>query len=371
MNGLMGLLGNCRVMCWIIAALIGVLALVLCHVTFGLNFWLALVAGLLVAGASAYLLPSWFCDAEAEASLVSPAAAGSANADQAGTASAGDDVEPKTDANDVTAASDQVAKDAVDEAADAEDSASADSVEGGETITTSDDHTANASEDTADQSGNDDEGDVQVEATDDTTDEAPAAEVSETSADVPDRNTKSDAVTSAASAAGEAVRSGNLLAGEEDLAQRKGEWRYEGKNDAADDAQPASPADAETKDAPTKDDAGDEIHNIPDLDNDGILEGRYEGEKPETLTAARDGKPDNLKEIKGVGPKMERMLNELGFYHFDQIAGWSDQEVAWVDANLEGFKGRVSRDEWVSQAKILASGAETEFSKRVDKGDVY
>jgi NADH-quinone oxidoreductase subunit E len=45
--------------------------------------------------------------------------------------------------------------------------------------------------------------------------------------------------------------------------------------------------------------------------------------------------------------------------------------VAWVDQNLEGFKGRVTRDTWVDQARLLASGAETEFSKKVDKGDVY
>ena len=78
-----------------------------------------------------------------------------------------------------------------------------------------------------------------------------------------------------------------------------------------------------------------------------------------------------LKEIKGVGPKLEKVLNELGFYHFDQIAGWSDDEVNWVNQNLTGFRGRVTRDNWVEQAKVLASGGETEFSKRVDKGDVY
>ena len=61
----------------------------------------------------------------------------------------------------------------------------------------------------------------------------------------------------------------------------------------------------------------------------------------------------------------------MGFYHFDQIANWTDAEVAWVDQNLEGFKGRVSRDTWVEQAKLLAEGKETEFSARVKKGDVY
>ncbi|MDF0599224.1 NADH-quinone oxidoreductase subunit E [Psychromarinibacter sp. C21-152] len=86
--------------------------------------------------------------------------------------------------------------------------------------------------------------------------------------------------------------------------------------------------------------------------------------KPEALDAPREGKADDLKKIKGVGPKLEALLHGLGFYHFDQIAAWTAEEIAWVDANLEGFKGRVTRDEWVKQAKLLASGQETEFSKR-------
>ncbi|WP_417628211.1 NADH-quinone oxidoreductase subunit E [Pararhodobacter aggregans] len=93
--------------------------------------------------------------------------------------------------------------------------------------------------------------------------------------------------------------------------------------------------------------------------------------RPEALQAARDGKADDLKRIKGIGPKLEVLCNSLGFYHFDQIAAWTPQEIAWVDQNLEGFKGRVTRDQWVAQAKLLASGQETDFSKRVDKGDVY
>ena len=73
------------------------------------------------------------------------------------------------------------------------------------------------------------------------------------------------------------------------------------------------------------------------------------------LDAPREGKADDLKEIKGVGPKLEKLLNSLGFYHFDQVAAWTDRELAWVDDNLEGFKGRATRDEWVAQAKELAA----------------
>jgi predicted flap endonuclease-1-like 5' DNA nuclease len=108
-----------------------------------------------------------------------------------------------------------------------------------------------------------------------------------------------------------------------------------------------------------------------DYDGDGEEEGADEGTKPEMLSEARDGGPDNLKEIKGVGPAMETLLQSLGVFHFDQVASWNKDELAWVDANLKGFKGRASRDNWVDQAKVLAAGGETEFSKRVDEGNVY
>ncbi|MFB9150780.1 NADH-quinone oxidoreductase subunit E [Roseovarius ramblicola] len=95
------------------------------------------------------------------------------------------------------------------------------------------------------------------------------------------------------------------------------------------------------------------------------------GTRPATLDGPRAGKADDLKKIKGVGPKLEKLANEMGVYHFDQIANWTEAEIAWVDDNLVGFKGRVSRDAWVEQAKLLAEGKETEFSTRVKKGEVY
>ncbi|MHA6263992.1 NADH-quinone oxidoreductase subunit E [Arenibacterium sp. CAU 1754] len=95
------------------------------------------------------------------------------------------------------------------------------------------------------------------------------------------------------------------------------------------------------------------------------------GTKPKALKAARGGRADDLKLIKGVGPKLETLLNTLGFYHFDQVGAWSADEIAWVDQNLEGFKGRVSRDNWVEQAKQLAEGGETEFSQRAKKDGIY
>jgi predicted flap endonuclease-1-like 5' DNA nuclease len=93
--------------------------------------------------------------------------------------------------------------------------------------------------------------------------------------------------------------------------------------------------------------------------------------RPAGLTGARGGAADDLKRIKGIGPKLEQLCHSLGFYHFDQIAGWTADEIAWVDDNLEGFKGRVTRDDWVVQARILAAGGTTEFASRVDQGEVY
>ena len=77
-----------------------------------------------------------------------------------------------------------------------------------------------------------------------------------------------------------------------------------------------------------------------------------EEREPERLDAPRDGGSDDLKRINGIGPKIEGMLNDLGFWHFDQIAAWGPEEIAWVDARLS-FKGRIERDDWVGQAGAL------------------
>jgi predicted flap endonuclease-1-like 5' DNA nuclease len=93
--------------------------------------------------------------------------------------------------------------------------------------------------------------------------------------------------------------------------------------------------------------------------------------KPQLLTVAREGGPDDLKQIKGVGPKLEEALHRMGIYHLEQVASWRAAEVAWVDDNLEGFKGRVSRDDWVTQARLLTGNGETAFFKKVEDGAVY
>ena len=76
---------------------------------------------------------------------------------------------------------------------------------------------------------------------------------------------------------------------------------------------------------------------------------------PELLKKPR-GKADDLKLIWGVGPALEKLLNKIGVWHFDQIAAWSAADLKSIDEKLEGFKGRAKRDEWVRQSKKLAKG---------------
>jgi predicted flap endonuclease-1-like 5' DNA nuclease len=90
---------------------------------------------------------------------------------------------------------------------------------------------------------------------------------------------------------------------------------------------------------------------------------------PVRLKAARKGGADDLKEIEGIGPAMEKLVNGLGFYHFDQIAGWSEADVAWVDTNMKTFKGRIVRDKWVAQAKIIVAEGLDAFRIRAKTND--
>lgn len=70
------------------------------------------------------------------------------------------------------------------------------------------------------------------------------------------------------------------------------------------------------------------------------------------LTEPR-GKRDNLQAIYGIGPKIEARLNQLGVYHFSQIASFRREDILWVAERLEAFPGRILRDRWVEQARAL------------------
>lgn len=88
------------------------------------------------------------------------------------------------------------------------------------------------------------------------------------------------------------------------------------------------------------------------------------GKAPATLKSARGGKGDDLKVIEGIGPALEKLVNSLGFYHFDQIAGWSADEIAWVDSHMKTFRGRIVRDRWVAQAKLIGTEGVAAFLER-------
>ncbi len=94
-----------------------------------------------------------------------------------------------------------------------------------------------------------------------------------------------------------------------------------------------------------------------------------EGVQPAALTAPRGGQADDLKVIEGIGPVLEKLCHSLGIFHYDQIAAWGPAEVAWMDANLKGFRGRVTRDKWVAQAKLIGEIGIPAFLERAKTND--
>jgi len=85
---------------------------------------------------------------------------------------------------------------------------------------------------------------------------------------------------------------------------------------------------------------------------------------------ASESNKDDLKKISGVGPFIEKKLNTIGIYTFDQISKFSDGDIKNVTDLIEFFPGRILRDDWRGQAEILKDGGETDFSKRVDNKNV-
>lgn len=79
------------------------------------------------------------------------------------------------------------------------------------------------------------------------------------------------------------------------------------------------------------------------------------------------GAGDDLTRMKGVGPKVSAMLADLGITRFDQIAAWTADDIAAIDAKLGAFQGRIVRDGWTEQARFLATddiaGFEAKFGK--------
>jgi predicted flap endonuclease-1-like 5' DNA nuclease len=88
--------------------------------------------------------------------------------------------------------------------------------------------------------------------------------------------------------------------------------------------------------------------------------------RPIGLPGPRNSIPDDLQRIRGIGKRNEQLLNELGIYHYAQIAAWTPGEVRWVAAFL-AFPERIERDDWVGQATVLASGGKTKYIKCAER----
>lgn len=150
------------------------------------------------------------------------------------------------------------------------------------------------------------------------------AVLGEPSAGVLDEQSRANAATACANDAAKPATANIVdpiipsvaLAGELELAKRKDDWKYQ-----------------------------------PNRERENNPESQTRQEAPSCLDDSIGRIANNLKKIKGVGSKLEKLCNSMGFYHFSQIAAWTAQDVAWANYNLVGFKGWVTLDNWADQAK--------------------
>jgi predicted flap endonuclease-1-like 5' DNA nuclease len=83
--------------------------------------------------------------------------------------------------------------------------------------------------------------------------------------------------------------------------------------------------------------------------------------------ATDGGEADELTKLKGLGPKAASRLNELGIFRFEQVAGWTEDDIARIDGEMGAFKGRIVRDRWVEQARFLTAGDIAGFEEQFGK----
>ena len=100
---------------------------------------------------------------------------------------------------------------------------------------------------------------------------------------------------------------------------------------------------------------------LPPVANEAGLPGR----RPVGQVEARGGKADDLEVIKGIGPQNAERLHRLGIWHFEQIAAWTSENIEWVGSYL-AFPGRIEREDWVGQAKVLAKEAKTKSAAEAE-----
>ncbi|AUH35031.1 hypothetical protein [Paracoccus tegillarcae] len=148
-------------------------------------------------------------------------------------------------------------------------------------------------------------------------------------------------------------------------------------------AKAAKPAKAEASDKPAKgkkDKKNKKKSEAKAAKADKPAKTKSKSEKPAKAKDKAADKPakkakskskDDLKQIKGVGPKMEKLLHQNGVTEFAQIAAWDDSQIDEFAEKIGSMGGRIRSDDWVAQASKLMDGGQTEFSQRVEKGDVY
>ena len=90
-------------------------------------------------------------------------------------------------------------------------------------------------------------------------------------------------------------------------------------------------------------------------------------EAPAPASDAKGDLGDDLTRIKGLGPKISTALNALGVTRYAEIAAWTDEDVARIDAQLGAFAGRATRDNWIEQAKLLSSGDTAAYEAKFGK----
>lgn len=96
---------------------------------------------------------------------------------------------------------------------------------------------------------------------------------------------------------------------------------------------------------------------------------RGDAERSRAAESGAAARFDDLKRIRGVGVMIEKRLNSMGYHSYEQVANWTAADVDRVSQALD-FRGRIERENWVEQARILASGGQTEFARRLDRGEI-
>lgn len=106
----------------------------------------------------------------------------------------------------------------------------------------------------------------------------------------------------------------------------------------------------QTVEIPKSSETLEAVETLKDVD----IQKEENGIKPELLDAPKNNNKDALSQIKGIGPKLEEQLNTAGIYHFEQIAQWTEENIAWLEMHT-AFAHRAKKDFWVNQAKALLS----------------